>query len=130
MPDVATAPPVRSSALAGAAIWVVRILLFAIFLFEGVDKFGSRPLWIRIFQEIGWGDWFRYFTGAVETAGAIAIVIPPLTPVAVLLLASAMIGALVTHALIVGIGPQSVIVAVLLGLILLIGWRWRRSRSV
>lgn len=130
MPDVATAPPVRSSGLAGAAIWVVRILLFAIFLFEGVDKFGSRPLWIRIFQEIGWGDWFRYFTGAVETAGAIAMVIPPLTPVAVLLLASAMIGALVTHALIVGIGPQSVIVAVLLGLILLIGWRWRRSRSV
>ena len=128
MPEFATTPPVRRSRITGAAIWIVRILLFAFFLFEGLDKFGSRRLWIRIFQQIGWGDWFRYFTGAVESAGAMAMLIPRLTPVAVVLLGSAMLGALVTHVLVVGVGPQSVIVTVLLCLILVVGWSWRSRR--
>ena len=128
MPEVIAAPLVRRSKALRTAIWIVRILLFALFLFEGLDKFGSRPLWIRIFDQIGWGQWFRYFTGAVETAGAIAMLIPFLTPVAVMLLGSTMVGALLTHALIVGVGPQSVIVTILLGLIVGVGWSWRSSR--
>jgi uncharacterized membrane protein YphA (DoxX/SURF4 family) len=128
MAEVIAAPLERRSKALTTAIWVVRILLFALFLFEGFDKFGSRPLWIRIFEQIGWGQWFRYFTGVVETAGAVAMLIPALTPVAVVLLGSAMVGALLTHALVVGVGPQSVIVTILLGLILVIGWNWRASR--
>ena len=128
MRDVIAPPPVRRRKLLTAAIWMVRILLFAVFLFEGLDKFGSRRLWIRIFEQIGWGQWFRYFTGVVETAGAVAMVIPALTPAAVMLLGSAMTGALLTHVLVVGVGPQSVIVTVLLGLILVVGWSWRAAR--
>ena len=128
MPEVAAAPPVRSSKVLTTAIWIVRVLLFAVFLFEGLDKFGSRPLWIQIFEQIGWGHWFRYFTGVVETAGAVAMLIPALTPVAATLLASAMVGALLTHLLVVGVGPHSVIVTILLGLVLVIGWSWRSSR--
>jgi uncharacterized membrane protein YphA (DoxX/SURF4 family) len=128
MAEVIAAPLERRNKALTTAMWVVRILLCAFFLFEGFDKFGSRPLWIRIFEQIGWGQWFRYFTGVVETAGAVAMLIPALTPVAVMLLGSAMIGALLTHALVVGVGPQSVIVTILLGLILVIGWNWRASR--
>ena len=128
MPDVVAAPPVRRSKLLTTAIWIVRVLLFAVFLLQGLDKFGSRPLWIQIFEQIGWGQWFRYFTGIVETAGAIAMLVPALTPVAVLLLGSAMVGALLTHVLVVGTGPATVTVAILLGLILVIGWSWRSSR--
>ena len=127
MPDVIAAPPVRRSRILTTAIWIVRVVLFALFLFEGVDKFGSRPLWIQIFEQIGWGQWFRYFTGAVETAGAVAMLIPRLTPAAVMLLGSAMVGALLTHALVIGVGPQSVIVTILLGLIVVVGWSWRWS---
>ena len=128
MPDVVAAPPVRRSKLLTTAIWIVRVLLFAVFLLQGLDKFGSRPLWIQIFEQIGWGQWFRYFTGIVETAGAVAMLVPALTPVAVLLLGSAMVGALLTHVLVVGIGPATVTVAILLGLILVIGWSWRSAR--
>ena len=128
MPDVIAAPRVRRSRILTTAIWIVRVLLFALFLFEGLGKFGSRPLWIQIFEQIGWGQWFRYVTGAVETAGAIAMLIPSLTPVAVVLLGSAMVGALLTHALVVGVGPQSLIVTILLGLILVVGWDRRTSR--
>ena len=129
MPEVVAARPVRSRKALTAAIWIVRVLLFAVFLLQGLDKFGSRPLWTQIFEQIGWGQWFRYFTGIVETAGAVAMLIPRLTPLAVVLLGSAMVGALLTHVLVVGVGPQSVIVTVLLGLILVIGWNWRSSRS-
>jgi uncharacterized membrane protein YphA (DoxX/SURF4 family) len=128
MPEVTAAPLVRRSKIRITAIWIVRILLFALFLFEGLDKFGSRRLWIQIFEQIGWGQWFRYFTGIVEVAGAIAMLIPSLTPVAVVLLASTMAGALLTHALVVGVGPQSLIVTILLGLILVVGWDRRASR--
>ena len=43
----------------------MQILLAAVFLFEGIDKFSERRLWLRIFDEIGFGQWFRYFTGVV-----------------------------------------------------------------
>ena len=128
MPEVIAAPLVRRSKTLTTAIWIVRILLFALFLFEGVDKLGSRPLWIQIFERIGWGQWFRYFTGVVETAGAIAMLIPSLTPIAVVLLGSVMVGALLTHGLVVGVGPQSVIVTILIALILVVGWHWRALR--
>jgi len=49
----------------GALIWTMQILLAAVFLFEGIDKFSERRLWLRIFDEIGFGQWFRYFTGVV-----------------------------------------------------------------
>jgi uncharacterized membrane protein YphA (DoxX/SURF4 family) len=126
MPEVIGAPLVRRSKTL-TAIWIVRILLFALFLFEGLDKFGSRRLWIQIFEQIGWGQWFRYVTGIVETAGAIAMLIPSLTTIAVMLLGSAMVGALLTHALVIGVGPQSVFVTILLGLIVVVGWSWRWS---
>ena len=130
MPEVIAAPVVRRSKALTTAIWIVRILLCALFLYEGLDKFGARPLWIRIFEQIGWGQWFRYVTGIVETAGAITMLIPALTPIAVMLLGSAMVGALLTHALVIGVGPQSVFVTILLCLIVMVGWSWRWSHRV
>jgi putative oxidoreductase len=128
MSEVVAAPPVRSSKPLTIAIWIARGLLCAVFLYAGLDKF-SRPLWQQIFEQIGWGQWFRYFTGIVEVAGAIAMLVPALTPVAVMLLGSAMVGALLTHVLVVGTGPPTVTVAILLGLVLVVGWSWRSSRQ-
>ncbi|MEU4345460.1 DoxX family protein [Nocardia sp. NPDC023852] len=31
---------------------------------------------MRIFNDIGFGDWFRYFTGVVEIAGGIGLLVP------------------------------------------------------
>jgi len=98
----------------GALIWTMQILLAAVFLFEGIDKFSERRLWLRIFDEIGFGQWFRYFAGVVEISGALTLLIPKATFVAAGMLASTMIGALLVHVLVIGVGPQTIVVGILL----------------
>jgi putative oxidoreductase len=105
----------------GALIWTLRVLLAALFLFEGIDKFSERRLWVRIFEEIGAGQWFRYFTGAVEVIGAAALLIPKATLFAVGLLVCTMIGAALTHVFVIGVGPQTVAVALLAVMLLIVG---------
>ena len=105
----------------GALVWALRVLLAAVFLLEGIDKFSERRLWVRIFEEIGAGQWFRYFTGAVEVIGAVALLIPKATLFAVGILVCTMIGAAVTHVFVIGVGPQTVAVAVLAVLLLIVG---------
>lgn len=104
-----------------ALVWMLRIVLAAVFLFEGIDKFSERRLWVRIFDEIGAGQWFRYFTGAVEVIGAIALLIPRATVFAVGVLVCTMIGAAATHVFVIGVGPQTAVVAVLAVMLLIVG---------
>ena len=68
-----------------------------VFLVEGADKFSNSRLWIRVFNEIGWGQWFRYFTGAVEIAGALLLLVPLTAWVGAALLMCTMLGALLVH---------------------------------
>ena len=53
---------------AGIGTWALRIFLAVAFLFFGLLKFreGDGSLYVRIFELIGFGQWFRYFTGVVE----------------------------------------------------------------
>lgn len=115
-----------------ALVWTIRILLAVLFLYQGVDKFSERRLWLRIFDEIGFGQWFRYFTGVVEVSGALLLLIPRATFVAVGLLACTMIGALLVHVLVIGVGPQTVFVCILLLMLCIIGAKranWGRQRE-
>jgi putative oxidoreductase len=86
-------------------------------------------MWVRLFARIGFGQWLRYATGIVEAGGGLLLLISQATVVAVPLLTCTMIGALLVHVFIVGVGPQSVAVAVLLVGVVAIGWR-RRRRSL
>jgi len=115
-----------------AFLWTLRIVLAGVFLFEGIDKFSDRRLWLRIFEEIGFGPWFRYFTGGVGICGALVLLIPKATLVGVCLLICTMIGALLVHVLVLGVGPQTVVVGILLLTLCTIGakrvnWRMRRE---
>jgi putative oxidoreductase len=102
-------------------VWTLRILLAAIFLFEGIDKFSERRLWVRIFSEIGVGQWFRHVTGGVECIGALLLLVPRWTRAGVVLLACTMVGALLTHVFVIGTGPQTFAVGVLLALLVALG---------
>ncbi len=126
MPELAigTTPAARRSRLVD---WSLRLILALVFLYQGLDKFGSRRLWIRVFSEIGVGQWFRYATAAVEIIGAILVMIRKATAVAVTLLACTMVCALLTQVAIIGVGPQTVLVGVLIALILAVGWRRRQG---
>jgi putative oxidoreductase len=46
---------------------------------------------------IGWGQRFRYVTGAIEVASAILLLVPPLAVLPALLLGCTTVGAVVAH---------------------------------
>jgi len=103
--------------------WVLRIGVGVFFFAVGFEKFtaGPRSEWVRIFAQIGWGDWFRYFTGAVETLGALLILLPKTTLAGTALLASAMLGAILAHCFKLGDPFSSVIPLVLLVVVVIVG---------
>ena len=110
----------------GKGIWALRIVLAIAFLFFGLMKFQDRSPYVTIFEQIGFGQWFRYVTGVIEIAGAVLLLAPRATPIAVLLLAPTMVGALLTHVLVIGPQPASVVVLLLLFGVLVVGWSQRR----
>lgn len=82
---------------ADAADWVIRIAFAVLLGIAGLEKFQSQGDWVKIFQQIGWGVWFRYFTGVVELVGAALVLVPYTVTLGLALLACTMIGATVAH---------------------------------
>lgn len=109
--------------------WIASILVAVIFLAEGAAKFPESRLWVRMFDQIGFGQWFRYFTGVVEVTGALLLLIPAFRIVGVFLLVCTMCGALLVHALITGIGRPTLGVAVLLLILSALGIDANRRRQ-
>jgi hypothetical protein len=60
---------------------------------------------VETFAAIGIGQWFRYVTGLIDFALAILLLIPLLSGIGALLAIPIMIGAILTHLLIVGGSP-------------------------
>jgi uncharacterized membrane protein YphA (DoxX/SURF4 family) len=110
--------------------WGLRLFLAVVFVYAGLDKFPSSPdaMWVRVFGEIGMGQWFRHFTGLVELIGGCLLLVRRATLVAVLMLVCAMLGALVVHVTVVGVGPQTIAVSVLLAGLVAI-WQLDRRTS-
>ena len=102
------------------AVWILRAALAVAFVFAGAQKFPADTMWVRLFARIGLGQWFRYVTGIVEVAGGLLLLIPRATAPAVALLTCTM-----AHMLVVGVGPQTVAVSVLLAGVLAVGWTRR-----
>jgi putative oxidoreductase len=109
-----------------ASEWVLRVLLGLVFVVAGVDKFVG-PMWVRVFNEIGFGQWFRYVTGIVEVLGGCLLLVPRATVVAVPLLVCTMAGALLVHLTVVGIGPATVAVSVFVAALVGLWLMHRRS---
>src|SRR2546423_14066154 len=86
----------RQQAIDVCTRWLPRVALSVIFLNVGLQKFGSTPMWIRIFRDIGVGQWLRYLTGVMQVGGALLILIPPTFVAGILLLICTMVGAVVT----------------------------------
>jgi uncharacterized membrane protein YphA (DoxX/SURF4 family) len=75
------------------ALWTLQIVLAPQFLFGGVLKLAGVPVMVELFEQIGAGQWLRYFVGAAEVAGAIGLLIPLLSGLAALGLGALMAGA-------------------------------------
>jgi len=62
----------------------------ALFLYLGGAKLLGSPTAVRLFHDIGWGQWFRYVTGVVELSGGLLLVVPRLAGASALLLMTVM----------------------------------------
>lgn len=121
------ATPARTHHGKGAniALWVVQILLALAFLGAASAKLLGTPDMVGLYEAIGIGQWFRYVTGLLELTGAILIVIPRTKVFGAALLSMIMVGAVLTHLLILHNAPTAP--AVLLLLAGIVAWGRRES---
>jgi putative oxidoreductase len=70
---------------------ITELALAAIFFLVGGAKLIGRPEMVRLFHEIGLGQWFRYVTGTIEVTGALLLIIPFLSGASAILLGGVMI---------------------------------------
>ena len=110
------------------ADWAVRGGFALVFFMAGWDKFGSDPhsTWVTMFQQIGIGQWFRYFTGVVEMLGALLLLIPRGATAGLFLLVCTMLTAALLWTFVLG-HPANSIVCGALGGGMVAYWWSRRS---
>lgn len=82
-----------------ASSWAIRISVAVAFVLTGLDKFpaNAASYWVHAFDAIGLGQWFRYFTGAVELLGGLLFLVPAATLVGAVMLIATMAGAMAVH---------------------------------
>jgi putative oxidoreductase len=110
----------RSSKALRTTFWTLQLMLAAVFFVAGTMKLASPQVEIGFFEKIGFGQWFRYCTGALEVTCAILVLIPRTAGVAAALLAMTMVGAVEVHLAITGGSPVFAIVL----LVLAVGVTW------
>jgi len=109
--------------------WVLRAGIALAFLLFGCDKFPSGPgaQWVRFFDQVGVGQWFRYFTGIVEVAGAALVLFPTTTRIGIAILTATMAVASVVHIFVIRQPANAIITGVLCLGLMAFWWRMRKS---
>jgi putative oxidoreductase len=105
--------------------WLLRGAIAVAFAMFGAEKFTDHQ-WVNLFQQIGIGQWFRYFTGVVEILGGVLVLIPWTVTGGLALLACTMGSATLIWALVLGQPANGIITgAFCMGLVLF--WLNRRG---
>jgi putative oxidoreductase len=75
------------------APWVAKIALALVFVATGTSKILGVQQLVDGFAQIGLGQWFRYFTGAIEISGALLLLWPLTSGLGALILLGVSVGA-------------------------------------
>ena len=78
-------------------VWALAAILAVFFLVAGGLKLRGAPLQVNNFAHWGYAAWFLYVVGAVETVGAMGLLVPRLAGFAAIVLGGTMLGAALTH---------------------------------
>ena len=119
------APKSQSKAL-NVGLWILQILGAAMFLMAGFGKLSGAEMHVKTFEAIGFGQWFRYVTGAIEVGAAVMLLIPRLSGIGAILLVCTMLGAIATHLFVIG-GSVAMPVALLVVMALVAYGRRRNT---
>ena len=111
-------------------LWALQVFLAILFLYSGTDKWRIHAIfWVGLFERIGIGQWFRYFTGSLEIICAILLLIPRTCAIAATLLSFIMVGAVLVHLFILHDGYASFFPAFTLALLVIVAWKRRGAGS-
>lgn len=66
----------RSDGTRRIAVTISRVILGLAFLSIAAVKLTGSLQTVEMFANIGWGQWFRYFTGGLDLTGAILVLLP------------------------------------------------------
>jgi hypothetical protein len=80
---------------------------------------------VELFNQIGFGQWFRVLTGTLEALGAIALFLPRLRALGAVALCGLLVGALITHATVGGSPVPAIVTLVVMAII-----AWGRRREL
>ncbi len=130
--ETMTTPATTRGRARNIILWVIQVLLAALFAFAGINKLaGLQKEMLDQFARIGLGPWFRYLTGALELAGAIGLLIPRLSGLAALGLAGVMVGAALAHLFVLPPVALALVPAALGTVFGLIAWaRWPQAEAL
>src|SRR5947209_2869890 len=100
----------------GILIWVLRVLAVAIFLPGAVMKLTGHPMMVSEFDQVGLGQWFRYFTAALEVIGVVGVLVPRFSALGALLLLLVDAGAFVAQVTTLHLDwIHTIVIAIILG---------------
>jgi 2-methylisocitrate lyase-like PEP mutase family enzyme len=126
----------------GTVLWIVQVAAAAKLFLAGLGDLLDAPGSLAVFNHAvfsqamfnpigigsGVGPWFRYLIGALQVAGAVALLFPQSAGMGALVLACVMAGAVATQLI---IGGSPVLPLVLLTVMVLVVWvRFERTEPV
>ena len=104
--------------LKAIGFWLLKILLAALFLFASGAKLAGLPAMVDVFERVGFGQWFRYFTALLELGGAVLLLWPSTTALGALLLTIVSMGAFLAQLLVLHEDiTHTIVMALVLGTI-------------
>ena len=98
-------------------LWILSGLVALAFIGAGSAKLAGGAAMVEAFDKVGLGHWFRYFmyfTGLLEVAAGIGLLIPRYAFYAALLLVIVMVGAVMAHVTVLGGSPAAALVLLVL----------------
>jgi putative oxidoreductase len=108
--------------------WILRLGVVAVFLSVGTAKFGSDPMWVKLFDQIG-GTWFRYLTGILQVTGAVLVLVPRTFLIGIVILACTMAGAVAVWVVWFGAPGTAIIPGALFAALVAIGFHGASMRT-
>ena len=100
------------------ALWILSGFAALLFIGVGGAKLAGAAVMVELFAKVGLGQWFRYFTGLLEVAAGIGLLLSRFAFYAAVVLAVVMAGAFIAHVTVLGSSPAAPLVLfVLTGII-------------
>ena len=91
-------------------LWILSGLVSLVFIGAGGAKLAGAAAMVDLFAKVGLGQWFRYFTGLLEVAAGVGLLMSRYAFYAAVLLAIVMAGAIIAHVTVLGNSPAAPVV--------------------